>query len=125
MSDKRQSLGKQGEALAVAYLIRLGYRILRTNYRCRLGEIDIIAEEKGTLVFVEVKCRSSKAFGEPYEAVTRTKMLQMSKVALDYLSRRNLYGKSARFDVVSVKLLDDNQPGIELIRNAFDLHYGK
>lgn len=125
MSLKRQSLGKQGEALATAYLKGLGYRIVTTNYRCRLGEIDIIAEEAGTLVFIEVKSRSGKTYGEPYEAVTKTKMLQMSKAALEYLCRQDQFDRSARFDVVSVRFFDNNQPGIELIRNAFDLNYGK
>lgn len=118
-------MGEQGEKLAAAYLKRLGYLIVTTNYRCRMGEIDIIAEEAGTLVFVEVKCRTGNVFGEPYEAVTRNKMAQMSKVALEYLSRNNMHGKSARFDVVSLKLFEAQAPQFELIRNAFDLQYGK
>ncbi|OGR05867.1 MAG: YraN family protein [Deltaproteobacteria bacterium RIFOXYD12_FULL_50_9] len=125
MSIRRQFLGKQGETLACVYLKKSGYNIISTNYRCKLGEIDIIAEESGTLVFVEVKCRASTAFGEPYEAVTKRKMSQMSRVALEYMSCNKLFGRMARFDVVSIKFLQASQPEIELIRNAFDVNYGR
>lgn len=125
MNRRRQLLGKQGETLACLYLKQSGYNIISNNYRCKLGEIDIIAEESGTLVFIEVKCRTSSTFGEPYEAVTKSKMAQMSRVALEYMSRNKLFGKKARFDVVSIKLLQAGQPEIELIQNAFDVNYGK
>ena len=67
-----RSLGQQGEQIAVQYLKAHGYKILERNYRCRVGEVDIIAEDQGDLVFVEVKARSSKVFGNPAEAVTKT-----------------------------------------------------
>ena len=78
-------LGQEGEKLAVQYLKRLGYRIICRNYRCPLGEIDIIARHGGVLVFVEVKSRSSQTFGSPGMAVTLAKQRKLSQVAWHYL----------------------------------------
>jgi putative endonuclease len=117
------SLGQQGEEAAAHYLQAHGYKILERNFRCRAGEVDIIAEEKGDLVFVEVKARSSKLFGDPAEAVTSRKQGQISKAALCYLGDRHR-GRAARFDVVTVQFSGDRVSGVEIIRDAFELAYG-
>lgn len=117
----QRSIGGSGEDIAAAFLQGLGYVILTRNYRKRFGEIDIVAEEGDTLVFVEVKTRSSGAFGSPLEAVDARKQRRMARAALDYLSRRKLHGRAARFDVVAVLLQPQGRPRIEHVRNAFDL----
>jgi putative endonuclease len=118
------NLGQQGEEAAVHYLQERGYKILERNFRCRAGEVDIIAEEKGDLVFVEVKARSSKRFGDPAEAVTSKKQGQISKAALCYLGDRH-HGKAARFDVVAVQFSGNRVAKVEIIRDAFELAYGR
>lgn len=123
MSDPAKELGKQGEALAAAYLERAGYRIVARNYRSRLGELDLIAEEKGSVVFIEVKTRRDGAAVGPFEAVTKAKRRQMAKVALDYLTRHGQNERPARFDVVAITLVG-NAPRIELMQNAFALDEG-
>jgi putative endonuclease len=115
--------GKRGEDLAAASLEKAGYRILERNYRCRFGEIDIIAEEGRVLVFVEVKCRRTELFGDPLEAVGPRKQRKISKISLHYLAERHLEHRAARFDVVAVHL-SPADCRIELIRNAFDLLFG-
>lgn len=118
------SVGQQGEALACQYLSRQGYRVIARNYRTKLGEIDIIAEEQGTLVFVEVKTRRGHQCGHPFEAVTPTKCRQISKVALEYLAETGREGHSARFDVVAISFAGEAAPVVELAKNAFDLSFG-
>lgn len=112
--------GKSGEDIAVRFLGKSGYKVLARNYRSRLGEIDIIAKEHGTICFVEVKSRHSGKFGAPQEAVTGRKQRQISRAALSFLKEKNLLGSSARFDVVSVIYAQDT-PKIELFKNAFEL----
>ena len=87
MTEQRLTLGRLGEKLALTYLQDLGYKILSRNYRIRLGEVDIIAEDNGTLVFIEVKTRYGDSCGLPFEAVTPRKQRQLSKVALEYIGR--------------------------------------
>ena len=117
-------LGQQGEALACRYLSRQGYRVIARNYRTRLGEIDIIAEEQGTLVFVEVKTRRGHQCGHPFEAVTPAKCRQISKAALQYLAETGREGQAARFDVVAISFGGEAPPVVELAKNAFELSYG-
>ena len=123
MTRLRQQLGKRGEALAFWYLRGCGYRILARNYRNRMGEIDIIAKEKGTLVFVEVKARRDDRYGPPKAAVTPKKQEALSRIALSYLKETGQMDCRARFDVVSIRMAA-MPPQIELIRNAFELAYG-
>lgn len=118
------SIGQLGETLACQYLFRQGYRIILRNYRTKLGEIDIIAEEQGTLVFVEVKARRGHKCGHPFEAVTSAKCRQISKAALLYLAENGREGQAARFDVVAISFAGGAVPVIELVKNAFDLSYG-
>ncbi len=122
MTQERLSLGKMGEELAVTRLRAMKYQILERNYRCPLGEMDIVAREKGSLVFVEVKTRATKDFGGPAAAVNERKQRQLSRVALMYINQKRVRDVPARFDVVAVDL-SGPKPGIEIIQNAFDLVY--
>ncbi len=122
MTQERLSLGKMGEDLAAAHLKAMKYKILERNYRCPQGEMDIIARDKGSLVFIEVKTRSTKDFGSPAAAVNERKQRQLSRVALMYLNQKKVKDGPARFDVVAVDL-SGPQPGIEVIQNAFELLY--
>jgi len=123
MPDKRQQYGKDSESFAVRYLKKNGYKILEQNYRNKLGEIDIIAKDKKTLVFVEVKARRFGGYGSPKWAVTPKKQRKISMVALYYLKATKQNKVKARFDVVAISSSQDN-PRIELIKNAFELAYG-
>jgi putative endonuclease len=123
MSLTGKRTGKKGEDLAAAYLAEAGFRIIERNYRCFFGEIDIVAEEGETLVFVEVKSRRSDAYGDPLLAVGGRKQKTISRISLHYLAEKHLRHRPARFDVVAVKLLPAGQR-IELIRNAFELACG-
>ena len=122
MVNRRQQFGKKGESLAVAHLKKHGYRIIVQNYRTGLGEIDIIAKDKGILVFIEVKARRSFRFGNPKAAITPQKQRKISMVALSYLKATKQESVKARFDVVAVSAEDDT-PDIEIVKNAFDLAY--
>lgn len=119
MTRHRSNLGKMGEDLAVRELERRGYAILARRYRRRGGELDIIARDGATLVFVEVKTRDGDAFGEGADAVTSLKQRRMTQVAVDYMMRHHLAGVACRFDVVSIRV-DAGQPSIEVVQNAFD-----
>ena len=111
--------GKEGEAIAAGFLKKNGYRIVETNYRCPIGEIDIIASEKDELVFVEVKARKSSSLGYPEQAVGIQKQKKISKLALWYLQEKKMNDTKARFDVVAV-LMSTAGPDVRLLRNAFD-----
>jgi putative endonuclease len=117
---RRIRTGKQGEDLAVAHLRKAGYQIVAQNYRCLYGEVDIIARDGDTIVFIEVKSRKSETFGQPQEAVGLEKQKKLSRISLHYLQQKRLESCNARFDVIAVKML----PGgtrIDLIQNAFNL----
>lgn len=126
MNDSKQHqqrMGRNGEELAVAYLRKLGYKIIKRNYRMPQAEIDIIAKHKGVIVFVEVKARQTQTFGHPKWAVTPAKQRKISMAALAYLKQNHTLNTRARFDVVTIQSLVDN-PQIEIIANAFELAYG-
>lgn len=120
MLNSRQRLGQSGEKLAANYLKKQGYKLIEINYRSKLGEIDIVAKDRGTLVFIEVKTRSGEQYGSPAAAVTPTKQRQISRAAQCYLAEHQLFDTEARFDVVSV-LRKGNDYSIKLIRDAFEL----
>jgi putative endonuclease len=120
---EKKELGKKGEEKAIRFLKKRGYRLIEKNYVCKMGEMDIIAKEKDTLVFIEVKTRTSTLFGPPQLAVHSSKQRQLSKVALNYLKEKQLEDVKARFDVVAI-LLEQKGEKIELIKDAFDLKYG-
>ena len=119
MGNARTRLGEIGEDLAVRELEARGYAVLARRYRWRGGEIDIIATDGPTVVFVEVKARDGRYFGEAAEAVTALKQQRLVATARDFLARKRLHDVPCRFDVVAVHL-DNEKPHIELFRNAFD-----
>ena len=122
MLNRRQRFGRRSEDLAVNHLKKKGYKIIERNYRTKLGEIDIIAKDGRSLVFVEVKTRRSTSYGSPKLAVTPKKQKAISMAALYYLKMTNQTHANARFDVVSI-LAQGEDTHIELVRNAFDLAY--
>lgn len=119
VSLRRQALGKSAEDRAVAELRRRGYAILARRYRTRHGEIDIVSTDGATVVFVEVKARTSKRFGPAAAAVTPFKQRRLVAMAQDYLARHRLADRPCRFDVVAI---DDagGEAGLQLFVNAFD-----
>jgi len=121
VSREHLNLGRAGEGQALSFLKDKGYRILARNYRSKLGEIDIIAQDKDTICFIEVKSRTSDRFGLPKEAVFIPKQKQISQAALMFLKEKNMLDKKARFDVVSI-IYSEGLPKIELIPNAFELN---
>ena len=122
MLNKPQRLGQKGEELATLFLQQKNYRIIVRNYRCKIGEIDIIASDKKTLVFIEVKTRSSHFFGSPAMAVTTKKQRQISRAAENYLAQNHLFDAPARFDVIGITLPADGTTEIDHIENAFELY---
>ena len=119
MTHARIALGNAGEDLACEELERRGYAIIARRYRRRGGELDIIARDGQTMVFVEVKARAGRAFGEACEAVTANKRRTITRLALDYLMRHRLTECACRFDVVSIHF-ESGTPVIDVYQNAFD-----
>jgi putative endonuclease len=115
----RQILGKQGEDLAARELRRLGYAILARRYRTKFGEIDIVAEDAGAVVFVEVKARRTTKFGEAAEAIPIWKRRRIAAMALDYLARHDRLNVASRFDVVAIDGLGSASAQVRVIRDAF------
>jgi len=110
-----------GEDIACQFLEKNGYKILERNFKNFSNkEIDIIAKDKNTICFIEVKARSSDKFGLGLEAVSGVKQKQISKVALSFLKEKGLLDKKARFDVVSLDS-SGSEEKITLIKNAFEL----
>lgn len=118
---KKPTLGRRGEAAAERFLRAKGYRILARGARAKPGEIDLIAEDRGTVVFVEVKTRRSDEQGNPAEAVDAVKQQRLSRLALAWLKRRRLLDYPARFDIVAITWPEgERKPRIEHIRSAFE-----
>ena len=120
MTFQRQRLGIVGEELAVAALVARGYVILECRYTSDRGEIDIVAEDGATLVFVEVRARASGEFGTAADSVTTAKQRQVTRVAIDYLSRHQIANRPCRFDVVAVDDALSATPEITVYPGAFD-----
>lgn len=118
MPEPRHVVGKAGEESAVQYLCQQGYQILERNYRCRFGEIDLIARDGRTLVFIEVKTRRSQTFGPAAAAVTLEKQRHLVKASQVYLIQQRKAYELCRFDVVTIEL-NAQKPRIELIKDAF------
>ena len=123
MTAERQKFGESAESRAAGFLKKKGYEILKRNYTTKYGEIDIIAKEKDTIVFVEVKARKPGKYANPKAAVTRAKQRKISIVALCYLKKNNQTQSRARFDVVAISSAEDGEK-IELVKNAFELAFG-
>lgn len=117
-ADSHRKKGTVGENIAVEYLQQQGYTILERNYYYNHGEIDIVAQENETLVFVEVKMRRSARFGEPQESVTPKKQELLRRTAEGYVLERNLNDIDCRFDVVSI-VSGSGEDSILILKNCF------
>jgi putative endonuclease len=117
--DDRKSLGASGEKAAARHLAKQGFAILERNYRCPLGEIDLVARKGPLLVFAEVKTRRSEQYGAPETAVGFRKQKKLVKLAQFYIKQKDFYGLQCRFDVVSVRWNDKGRPAVDHIPAAF------
>ena len=118
MTERRLIVGRTGEDAAMQYLLQRGYCILERNYRCRFGEVDLIARDGSILTFIEVKTRRSRTFGPAAAAVTLTKQRHLAKASQMYMAQHGKSYDLCRFDVVTIEM---NGQGlqIELIKDAF------
>ncbi|WP_446899497.1 YraN family protein [Clostridium sp. LBM24168] len=122
MKTSNKYIGDLGESIAEIYLSSIGYKILEQNFRCRIGEVDIIGKDKNFLCFIEVKTRKSKKYGLPGEAVNHRKKVKIYKAANIYILKNKLYNCNFRFDIVEIMLNTNyNTHNIRLIKNAFHL----
>lgn len=119
-----KKLGDDGEELAARHLTRDGYRILERNFRTPMGELDIIAMDGPTLVFIEVKTRRNSSYGSPHDAVDATKQRRMEKAAMAYIAKKGADNAPCRFDVVGVTARPGCAPEVEVIKDAFELSGG-
>jgi putative endonuclease len=115
----RRDLGQRSERVAEAFLQGQRYTIIARNYRCAMGEIDVIAQDRDTVVFVEVRSHTGERFGDPLESVTLRKQRQIAKVALDYVMRQRVKNRPLRFDVIGI-CWKGNTPQVVHVKNAFD-----
>ncbi|MFH1921478.1 MAG: YraN family protein [Planctomycetota bacterium] len=121
-----RSLGERGERAAARYLKRRGYKILARGNRLLPGELDLVALDRETIVFVEVKTRRSADAGHPAESVNAAKQRRLTRLAVTFLKRHGLLERAARFDVVAVTWPEGSRPTIEHFKNAFDaVGYGE
>jgi putative endonuclease len=116
----RRARGQEGEREAEKFLSARRYGILAKNYRSPFGEIDLIALDRYTIVFVEVRTHTGEAFGDPLESVNLRKQRQVAKTALHYLSRNRLFDREARFDVIGIRW-QEGKPHLTHVKGAFDL----
>lgn len=119
MPSPRARIGRSAEILAATELGKRGYRIVTSNYRCRSGEIDLIADENGSLVFVEVRCKRTNAYGSPAESITASKIRKLVATAEHYLHENELRDVACRFDVVEVVMTNGKLVVSDVIRDAF------
>ena len=119
VTEARRALGKKGEVVARAFLERRGVRILAANYTCAAGEIDLIGREREAILFIEVKTRTSEAFGPPQLAVHQRKQRQIVRTAQWFLAEQRMPEVACRFDVLAVTLMSDEPPRIQWVRDAF------
>jgi putative endonuclease len=122
LTRERLNLGSYGEELALKKIKKLGYKKIIRNYRCPLGEVDLVARDGDCLVFIEIKTRKGKSIAYAKEAVDARKRRQLSKVALSYMKSNQCNDVKARFDVVAITI-DQGQTNIEVIQDAFELAY--
>lgn len=120
--SNKKTIGQEGEDLAAEYLVNNGFEMITRNYRYGHGEIDIIAKDKsnGHLVFVEVKTRKNLEFGEPENAITKSKIRQLKKIADAYIYEKDLNDVECRFDVMAIIWNKETKPKITHFKNAFD-----
>jgi putative endonuclease len=117
--DDRQTLGKAGEDLACRELQRRGYAVLARRYRTRFGEIDIVCKDRQTIVFVEVRARRSRKYGEAIETISLRKRRKIGAMALDYLAWANRVDHPCRFDVVAIDGIGTTSETIRVVTDAF------
>lgn len=120
MSAQHLTTGRAGEDVAAKFLRQKGWHILQSNFRCHDGELDLIAQDGEILIFVEVKTRSNTLHGQPGEAVGRAKQGRMIRAASRYLSQRQFWDKSCRFDLVTV-VFRNNQVEVEHWEDVIDV----
>jgi len=119
MTEDRKQTGALGEKVAAEHLIKQGYTILQQNYRCPIGEIDIVSHDSESMSFVEVRTKRSRQFGTPEESITPAKQAKLIELAESYMQEHGSPGQSWRIDVVAVELgKGDKVTRIELIKNA-------
>jgi putative endonuclease len=118
--ESKKQIGVRGEDLACAELERQGLQVLERNWRCRLGEIDIVAVEAGanglTMVFCEVKCRSGLGFGHPLEAITFTKRRTLRQLAAVWMRQHRVKASAIRLDAIGVVLAPGEEPSVTHVR---------
>ncbi|QEK13626.1 YraN family protein [Crassaminicella thermophila] len=117
MNSSRRNLGVLGEKIASEYLQKKHYRIIKSNFKCRFGEIDIIAYKNDTYIFVEVKTRSSLSFGRPIEAINTTKKNHLLKSGQYYIQISNLKDCNFRFDAIEIIISSPISPKVNHIKN--------
>lgn len=115
---QNQILGKYGEDLAAKFLQDRGYQIIERNWRCSIGEIDLIARDKTRIVFVEVKTRNGIGYGHPFEAITSTKMTRMRRLAAQWCMQHETHGANVRLDAIAV-LVRSGKVAIEHLKQVF------
>jgi putative endonuclease len=120
MPPSKRDLGQRGEQLAAVHLQNQGYTIIATNWRCTLGELDIVARKDNTLVFVEVRTRRAQTTEEAFESVNLHKQTRLQHLAYAYLAAHDLHEMDWRVDVVAVAILRSGQPVIEHVENALE-----
>lgn len=123
MNQPRQSkitLGQRGEQIAALQIEKKGYRIVERNFRCKLGEIDLIATDKEYLIFIEVKTRTeTNSDINPLISVTRSKQRKLKTLGTYYVAKKEMYHRQPRFDVIGIVLTNNGNHRIEHIENAF------
>jgi putative endonuclease len=117
--DEARALGRLGEEIALGYFRGKGYRIVERGFRLFRGEIDIIAYDGPTLVFIEVKTRATTEFGLPEDAVTPAKQRQIQKIARGFLVERSLGEPDCRFDVLAILVPAEGDPAVTHYESAF------
>lgn len=120
MSNPRHSLGRCGEKIARRHLESPGYEVLEVNFRSKVGEIDLVANDGGTLVFVKVRTKSGRAFGSAAESVNYRKRGKLIAVAQTYLAKRRAENRDWRIDVVAVEVDEQNMATVEVLKNAVE-----
>lgn len=115
---QKQLLGKYGEDVAAKFLQDRGYYIIDRNWRCSIGEIDLVAKYKSRLVFVEVKTRNGTGYGHPFEAITNSKVLRMRKLVSHWCVQNGALGSEVRLDAIAV-LVRGGRVGIEHLKQVF------
>lgn len=122
MRALNKSIGFYGEEIAENYLREMGYTILERNFKCKIGEIDIIAKDSNHICFIEVKTRYGTLYGTPGESVTNSKQYKIQRTAQSYILKKKLHKFNFRFDVIEIVLNQkDDSYCIKLIKDAFQV----